>query len=137
QRLLIEVVGRIDIDRQPISDLVEAMHRHAVTRVIFAAGHSELNRVQQAIGACEVEGVPAWLMADFIQTSIARPDFDAFAGRPMLVFRSTPGVSWALMLKEVMDRVGAFIALVIMALPMAVVALVIRITSKGPVIFRQ
>jgi exopolysaccharide biosynthesis polyprenyl glycosylphosphotransferase len=137
QRLLIEVAGRIDIDRQPISDLVEAMHRHAVTRVIFAAGHSELNRVQQAIGACEIEGVPAWLMADFIQTSIARPDFDAFAGRPMLVFRSTPGVSWALMLKEVIDRVGAFIALVTMALPMAAVALVIRITSKGPVIFRQ
>jgi len=137
QRLLIEVVGRIDIDRQPISDLVEAMHRHAVTRVVFAAGHSELNRVQQAIGACEIEGVPAWLMADFIQTSIARPDFDAFAGRPMLVFRSTPGVSWALMLKEVIDRVGAFVALVLMALPMAIMALIIRITSKGPVIFRQ
>src|SRR6202043_1482533 len=83
QRLLIEVVGRIDIDRQPISDLVEAMHRHAVTRVVFAAGHSELNRVQQAIGACEIEGVPAWLVADFIQTSIAKPDFDAFAGRRM------------------------------------------------------
>ncbi|MEY2600719.1 MAG: hypothetical protein QOJ36_38, partial [Verrucomicrobiota bacterium] len=94
QRLLIDVVGRIDIDRQPLSDLVEAMHRYAVSRVIFAAGHSQLNRVEQAISACEVEGVPAWLVADFIQTSIAKPDFDAFAGRPMLVFRSTPEVSW-------------------------------------------
>src|ERR1700730_7580703 len=45
QRLLINVVGRIDIDRQPIADLVEAMHKHAVSRVIFAAGHSQLNRV--------------------------------------------------------------------------------------------
>jgi exopolysaccharide biosynthesis polyprenyl glycosylphosphotransferase len=136
-RLLINVVGRIDIERQPISDLIEAMHRHAVARVIFAAGHSQLNRVEQAIGACEIEGVPAWLVADFIQTSIAKPDFDALAGRPMLVFRSTPEVSWALLVKGIIDRVLAFIALLIMAIPMVIVALIIRTTSKGPVIFRQ
>jgi exopolysaccharide biosynthesis polyprenyl glycosylphosphotransferase len=137
QRLLIDVVGRIDIDRQPISDLVEAMHRHAVSRVIFAAGHSQLNRVEQAISACEVEGVPAWLVADFIQTSIAKPDFDAFAGRPMLVFRSTPEVSWALLIKDIFDRVVAIIALSVMAIPMGIAGLIIRITSPGPVIFRQ
>jgi exopolysaccharide biosynthesis polyprenyl glycosylphosphotransferase len=137
QQLLMNVVGRIDIDKQPISDLIEAMHRHAVARVIFAAGHSQLNRVEQAIGACEIEGVPAWLVADFIQTSIAKPDFDAFAGRPMLVFRSTPEVSWALLVKAIIDRVGAFFALVIAAPFMAIAALIIRATSKGPVIFRQ
>ena len=137
QRLLIDVVGRIDIERQPLSDLVEAMHKHAVSRVIFAAGHSQLNRVEQAISACEVEGVPAWLVADFIQTSIAKPDFDAFAGRPMLVFRSTPEVSWALLIKDIFDRVVAFIALLLMAIPMLIVAIMIRITSPGPVIFRQ
>jgi exopolysaccharide biosynthesis polyprenyl glycosylphosphotransferase len=136
-QLLINVMERIDIERQPISDLIEAMHRHAVTRVIFAAGHSQLNRVEQAIGACEIEGVPAWLVADFIQTSIAKPDFDALAGRPMLVFRSTPEVSWALLVKGIIDRVLAFIALVMMAIPMMIVAVVIRTTSKGPVIFRQ
>jgi exopolysaccharide biosynthesis polyprenyl glycosylphosphotransferase len=137
QRLLIDIVGRIDIDRQPLSDLVEAMHRHAVSRVIFAAGHSQLNRVEQAISACEVEGVPAWLVADFIQTSIAKPDFDAFAGRPMLVFRSTPEVSWALLIKDIFDRVVALIVLLLMAIPMAIAALIIRVTSPGSVIFRQ
>src|SRR5205814_4677702 len=103
QKLLIEVIGRSDIARPPISDLVEAMHKHAVSRVIFADGHSQLNRVEQAISACEIEGVPAWLVADFIQTSIAKPHFDAFAGRPMLVFRSTPEVSWALLIKRGID----------------------------------
>ncbi len=111
QRMLMVIADRIDIEKQPLSDLVEAMHRHAVTRVIFAAGHSQFNRIEQAIGACEVEGVPAWLVANFIQTSIAKPDFDAFAGRPMLVFRSTPEVSWALLVKGIIDRVGAFCAL--------------------------
>src|SRR5205823_13402906 len=55
----------------------------------------------------------------------------------MLVFRSAPEVSWTLLIKSVIDRVGAFIALLIMAIPMAIVALGIRITSPGPVIFRQ
>ena len=137
QKLLLDVAARIDIEKQPLSDLVEAMHRHSVARVIFAAGHSQLNRVEEAIGACEVEGVPAWLAADFIRTSIAKPDFDAFAGRPMLVFRSTPEVSWTLFIKGLIDRSSAFVALVIFALPMLVVALGIRITSPGPVIFKQ
>lgn len=137
QQLLLNVVARIDIERQPISDLIEAMHRHAVARVIFAAGHGQLNRVEQAIGACEIEGVPAWLVADFIQTSIAKPDFDAFAGRPMLVFRSTPEVSGALLVKGIIDRVLAVIALTIMCIPMAAVAFIIKLSSPGPVIFRQ
>jgi exopolysaccharide biosynthesis polyprenyl glycosylphosphotransferase len=137
QQLLMNIADRIDIDKQPLADLIEAMHQHAVSRVIFAAGHSQLNRVEEAIGACEVEGVPAWLVADFIHTSISKPDFDAFAGRPMLVFRSTPEVSWALLVKAIIDRVGAFLTLLIMAVPMAIAALIIRITSKGPAIFRQ
>jgi exopolysaccharide biosynthesis polyprenyl glycosylphosphotransferase len=137
QKLRMDIVGRIDIEKQPLSDLIQAMHRHAVARVIFAAAHSQLNRVEQAIGACEVEGVPAWLVADFIRTSIAKADVDAFAGRPMLVFRSTPDVSWTLFIKGFIDRVAAFVALVVLAVPMGIVALIIRITSPGPVIFRQ
>ncbi len=137
QKMLMMIADRIDIEKQPLSDLVEAMHRHAVTRVIFAAGHSQFNRIEQAIGACEVEGVPAWLVADFIQTSIAKPDFDAFAGRPMLVFRSTPDVSWALLVKGIIDRVGAFLALLVFAVPMFLVALAIKVTSKGHPIFKQ
>ena len=113
------------------------MHRHAVSRVIFAAGHGQLNRVEQAIGACELEGVPAWLVANFIQTAIAKPDFDAFGGRPMLVFRSTPDVSWAFRIKGLIDRVGALIGLILLAVPMLIVALGIRLTSRGPIIFKQ
>ena len=46
QKTLVEVVDRIDITRQPISALVERM-RHAVSRVIFAVGHTQLNKVEE------------------------------------------------------------------------------------------
>jgi exopolysaccharide biosynthesis polyprenyl glycosylphosphotransferase len=137
ESLRLNVVERIDIQSRPISDLVEAMHRHAVARVVFAASHGQLDRVEQAIGACEIEGVPAWLLANFIHTSIAKPDFDAFGDRPMLVFRSTPDVSWALLVKRVIDTLGAFAALIFFSIPMLVAAIAIKLTSEGPIIFKQ
>lgn len=133
----LEIVDEVDIEHQPVSVLVEALHRHGVSRVIFAGNHSHLNRLQEAIAACETEGVEAWLMADFIKTSIARPDFDAFADRPMLVFRTTPQLSWALMLKSLIDRVGAAVGIVLLSPLFVVAALGIKWTSPGPIIFRQ
>jgi exopolysaccharide biosynthesis polyprenyl glycosylphosphotransferase len=137
QMVEMEIVGRVDIETEPISALVEALHQHSVSRVIFAGGHSHLNRLQEAIAACEVEGVEAWLLADFIKTSIARPDFDAIAGRPMLVFRTTPDISWALLVKAAIDRIGAFIILIPASFVMLGAAIGIRLTSPGPIVFRQ
>ncbi len=137
QVMMIEVVEEIDIERQPVSDLVQALHTHSVSRVLFAGGHAHLNRLQEAIEACEVEGVEAWLVADFVRTSIAAPTFDVFGTRPMLVFRTTPEISWALQAKSVMDFVLSLLGLIIAAAPMAIIAALIKLTSPGPAIFRQ
>ncbi len=137
QKFEIAVVAEIDIETQPVSLLVDALHKHAVSRVIFAGGQSHLHRLQEAISACEIEGVEAWLVADFIRTSIARPDFDFFGTQPVLVFRTTPDLSWALMVKELVDRLGALILLVLTCWLMLAVALAIKFTSPGPVVFRQ
>jgi exopolysaccharide biosynthesis polyprenyl glycosylphosphotransferase len=137
QEMEIDVVEEIDIERQPASELTAALHRHSVSRVIFAGGHSHLNRLQEAIAACEVEGVEAWLVADFIRTSIARPDFDVFGTRPMLVLRTTPDLSWALLVKDFIDRVGALFGLILAAPLFAIIAIGIKLTSPGAIIFRQ
>jgi hypothetical protein len=138
QIMEIKIVAEIDLQKQPVADLVAALHEHSVSRVIFAGGHSQLNSLQEAIAACETEGVEAWLVADFIRTSIARPDFDIFGTRPMLVFRTTPDLSWALLVKhEIMDRLGSFIGLVLAAPLFVIIAAAIRLSSPGPIIFRQ
>lgn len=133
----IEIVEEIDIETQPVSVLVEALHKHSVSRVFFAGGHAHMIKLQEAIAACEIEGVEAWLVADFIRTAIARPDFDVFGRRPMLVFRTTPDISWALLVKDMMDRAGALAGLLLLIVPLLVVAAIIRFTSPGPIIFRQ
>lgn len=133
----IEIVQVIDIKERPIRDLVRALHQHSVGRVIFLTARTELSRVEQAIGACEIEGVEVWLVADFIRTSIARPTFHFFGSQPMLVFRSTPAISWSLLFKRLVDLIGSAAGLVLLAPVMLVVAVLIRATSRGPAIFAQ
>ena len=133
----LEIVDQIDISVEPIERLVSVLHRKAVARVIFATDHVHFGRIERAIHACETEGVEAWLNADFIQTAIARPSFDSLGQRLMLVFRSTPEASWALLLKNTMDRVGAVVAMVI-TIPVWVGAMIgIKCSSKGPIFFKQ
>jgi len=133
----VKVVEEIDVDAKTVSYLIEALHKHSPERVVFVGSHSELGRLQEYIGACEIEGVEAWLCADFMQTTIARPDFDHFGARPMLVFRAAPSVSWALLTKHTLDRVIALMLLASVSWLLLIITLTIRFSSTGPVIFRQ
>lgn len=137
QRLELEVAERVDLGREPVEKLVGAMHRHSVGRVLLAFDTHTSEGLQAAITACETEGVEAWLAADFVRASIARPTYDALGRTPMLVFRVTPDLSWALLVKEAIDRLGALAGLILFSPLFLVVAVVIKLTSPGPVIFRQ
>jgi exopolysaccharide biosynthesis polyprenyl glycosylphosphotransferase len=133
----IRVVAELSLEKASVEELVQLLHEHAVNGVIIAAKHSSLDQVESFVRAAELEGVETWLVADFFKTEISRASFDDFYGRPVMVFRSTPEVSWQSVAKQVLDYVVAAIALVVLALPMAVIALLIKITSPGPVLFRQ
>jgi exopolysaccharide biosynthesis polyprenyl glycosylphosphotransferase len=137
QKLENPVAEVIDLADGDVQELVEALHRHSVRRVVLAFARIELDRVQKVVAACEMEGVEAWLSADFIQTSIARPTYEVFGRKPMLVFRATPEVSWAMMVKWGFDRIGSLALLVLLSPFLLAVAVAIRIGSPGPVIFRQ
>ena len=104
---------------------------------MIAAGHGQLDRVQEAVEACEIEGVEAWLVADFIKTAIARPAFDSLGDRPMLVFRTTPDASWELYAKRAMDVIGSLAGLLALSPLLLIVAAAVRLSSRGPALFRQ
>jgi lipopolysaccharide/colanic/teichoic acid biosynthesis glycosyltransferase len=86
---------------------------------------------------CEVRGIEAWISANFMQTQVARPSFDSIHGNPMLVLRSTPDLSWELLCKGLMDRVGALILILASSFLWVVVAIIIKIQSPGPIFYRQ
>ena len=100
-------------------------------------GDINIEQVEAIIRACELEGVEAWLITDFFKTQISHTSLDEFYGRPVLVFRSTPEASWQGVAKQVMDAVGALVLLLAFTPFMVGFALLIRLTSPGPVFFRQ
>lgn len=132
------VEGHYDLRTQDVNDLYLLLKEKAIERVIFLARQAEFEKVAAAVEACELQGVEAWISASFIKTQIARPTFDVLGSKPMLVLRSTPELSWELLCKDLMDRVGATLIL-LMSIPFWVFAYVgIRITSPhAPVFFSQ
>ena len=133
-----KVIDLFDLEERPVEDLFALLKRDSVGRVVFTARETGFEKVARAVEACELQGVEAWIAASFIRTQIARPVFDTVGERPMLVLRSTPELSWELLCKETIDRVGAFL-LILFSLPFWVIAAIgIRLQSPGsPVFFSQ
>ena len=113
----IEIMGEFDFTKAPLPQLIELLHEHSVNGVILSAKHTYFEQVESVIKACELEGVEAWLVADFFGTQISRTSFDELLGRPLLVFRSTPETSWQSVVKQVMDFFGALVLLIVLAPP--------------------
>lgn len=132
------VVDYFDLSTREVHELFALLKSQAVSRVLFAARDTEFEKVARAVEACELQGVEAWIAASFIRAQIARPVFDVIGNKPMLVLRSTPEVSWAILCKEIFDKVAATVAILI-SLPLWIFAAVgIKLTSPGaPVLFSQ
>ncbi len=135
----IEVVGELNLGETPVQQLVHLLHEHSVNGVLISARHTYFEQVETAIKTCELEGIEAWLVADFFGTQISRARFDELLGFPLLVFRTTPETYWQGVAKQVMDFVGALLLLLLLiVIPVIpLIALAIKLTSPGPVFFRQ
>jgi exopolysaccharide biosynthesis polyprenyl glycosylphosphotransferase len=133
----IEVLVELNLNETPVERLVHLLHEHSVNGVILSAKHSYFEQVEAIVRACEVEGIEAWLVADFFKTQLSRTSFDDFWGRPVMVFRTAPDTSWQSLLKQLLDFILALVAFVVVAIPFALVALLIKFNSPGPVFFQQ
>ncbi|MBC8128104.1 MAG: sugar transferase [Gloeobacteraceae cyanobacterium ES-bin-144] len=133
-----KVVSHFDLSKQSHEELFILLKSESVSRVIFAAKETEFEIVAKAVEVCELQGVEAWIAASFIRAQIARPVFDSVGDKPMLVLRSTPELSWELMCKDFIDRIGSVFAILLTSPFWLIAAVGIRLTSPGaPVFFSQ
>ena len=133
-----EVVCEFDFSDQDLKELEKIVTDESIERVIIAARHAVFKQISATVELCEKQGIESWVSADFIRTQVSRPTFDNLGGRPMLVLRATPELSWALLAKGALDRIGALL-FILLTLPVWILAIIgIKISSpKGPVFFRQ
>jgi exopolysaccharide biosynthesis polyprenyl glycosylphosphotransferase len=132
-----EIRAEFDLSSDGLKRFIDTLHDEMIDIVVFSLHETILPQVREALLACEAEGVEAWISADFIQTLFTHVQFDQFAGQPLLIYRTAPTISYGLVAKRVMDVICASALLMAASGPMAVGALIIRLTSPGPIIFSQ
>jgi exopolysaccharide biosynthesis polyprenyl glycosylphosphotransferase len=132
------IVAKIDPSHESLRQLPALLHQQSIGCVIFNVARTYFDDVEPAILACETEGVEAWLVVDFVRTTLTRAVVMDFHGTPILAFRTAPSSSWPLLIKRLIDIIGSGLGLLILGpLVMLPAILAIRFTSPGPILFRQ
>lgn len=119
------------------ADLGRILEENVVDEVVFIMPRKWLSRLEEYVGVCEKIGVKATIAVDFFDTAIAKPVIKEMDGWPLLTFDTTPQDFFSLSLKRVLDTVGSAVGLILLAPLFLGIALIIKLTSPGPVFFRQ
>jgi exopolysaccharide biosynthesis polyprenyl glycosylphosphotransferase len=108
-----------------------------VDEVIFSVEGSHLTGLEDVFLQCDEQGVRTRVAANFFPHVNSDITLDRVGGVPLLTFSAAPLDSLHLVFKRTFDVVVSLLALILLAPLFAVVAILIKLTSPGPVIFRQ
>jgi exopolysaccharide biosynthesis polyprenyl glycosylphosphotransferase len=120
-----------------LKDLPDILHSNVVDEVVFIVPRSWLGKIEQVIHSCETEGVRISVAVDFFEPKFSRATQRDVGGLPLLTFESAPTKKFPLAIKRLMDILVSAAALIILIPVLAIVAVLIKSTSKGPLFFKQ
>jgi exopolysaccharide biosynthesis polyprenyl glycosylphosphotransferase len=120
-----------------LSQLPELLRRHVIDEVVFAVSKDELEKLEETFLRCEEEGVKARLLLSFFPHVLSKVYLERLRDMPLLTFSTTPENEDLLLLKRVGDFVMALVLLLVLSPLLLVLALLIKLTSKGPILYRQ
>jgi exopolysaccharide biosynthesis polyprenyl glycosylphosphotransferase len=120
-----------------LTKLPEMLRRDVIDEVIFAVDSRRLAELEEILLLCDEEGVRTRVAVDFFPHVNSQVYLDRLGTSPLLTFSATPHDEIRLLVKRLTDIVLASAALVLLFPVMLMVALIIRLTSPGPAIFRQ
>ena len=133
--------GHVQLSRafvqHPFSQLRELLRAHVIDEIIFAVDSRKLSEMEEVFLLCDEEGVRTRVVMDFFPHVNSRLYLDQLGTIPLLTFSAAPHDEIRLLLKRLIDILLAAAALVLLLPFMLLIALLIRITSPGPAIFRQ
>jgi exopolysaccharide biosynthesis polyprenyl glycosylphosphotransferase len=146
-RLGYKVIGFIaeqkngDIAGVPVlggqSDLARLVQEHAVDEVIIALPQASHEELLDMISVCESARAAVRIFPDLFQIIASEVSISDLDGLPMLTVRDVALRGWKLAVKRVMDIVVSGLGLIALSPFMMLVALLIKLESKGPVFYAQ
>lgn len=114
-----------------------ALRDHVVDEVLFAVAPERIGELEELFLLCDEEGVRTRLSLEFFPHVNSEVYLDRLGPTAMLTFSATPTDEIKLMAKRVVDFTAALVGLMVVSPVLVVAAVLIKVTSPGPVIFRQ
>jgi exopolysaccharide biosynthesis polyprenyl glycosylphosphotransferase len=121
-----------------VAELERVLKEKAVDEVYVATtGHAHSSGIQAAIGTCEKFGVPFALPISSFRMSRAKPVSAQGGSDGYVHYSSVPHKPLQMAVKRLIDIVASAVALLVLSPLLVTVAILIKLTSRGPVLFRQ
>ncbi len=120
-----------------LKDLPSILKNDHVDYVVFAVCKRYLNLIEDSLLVCEEMGVPTCVLADFFPLRFSRKRMGEFQTKPAIVFSTAPDSDTWLLLKDLSDRLFTLVGLVLLSPFMLAISLLIKLTSRGPILFTQ
>ena len=108
-----------------------------IDEVIFNVDSSRLSALEEIFLLCDEEGVRTRIAVDFFPHVNSEITLDRVGGAPLLTFSAAPLDDLSLIAKRFFDIAFATAAILLFSPLLIAIAVLIRLTSPGPVIFRQ
>jgi exopolysaccharide biosynthesis polyprenyl glycosylphosphotransferase len=121
----------------PTSQLDQILEKYAIDEVILTDTDVENDDLFSYLRSCQEKNIVFKAIPAHAQVGARTLEFDEFAGIPIIEFQGTPLQGWSLILKRITDIILSTIALIIFSPLIAVIAILVKIDSKGPVIYKN
>jgi exopolysaccharide biosynthesis polyprenyl glycosylphosphotransferase len=129
---------RIPTERvRKLWELEELLRDHVVDEALLACPRSMIATMAPAVAILSEAGVPVTLLSDLFGDLVPPPRVTSFGAMPALSFAPVHHGRVELGLKRFADVIGSAVLLAATAPVLGLAALAIRLTSPGPVLFRQ
>lgn len=120
------------------NQLDKILSENEFDRVILAIPLQYYYKLMDLVQCCERFGIKVEIVPDYYRYIPARPSVDMIDDMPLINIRHIPlDDAYNHVIKKLSDIIISVIAIIITSPIMIVVAIIIKLTSKGPIIFKQ
>jgi Undecaprenyl-phosphate glucose phosphotransferase len=120
-----------------IEDVRAVLDQHQVDIVFIALPHADYSRITAVLHGIGDDPLTIHLVPDVFGLASLRGGVEEFETVPFIHLRESPLYGWNRVLKRGFDLVGGALALALAAPVMLAIAAALKLTSPGPVLYRQ
>ena len=120
-----------------LQDLNNAINKLEIEEAIIAIESQEHKILGSILNKIEAENVMVKITPDIYDIMAGSVKMTSIFGTPLIEVNSEIMPTWQRSLKRVIDLISSILALIILSPVFLAIALIIKFTSKGPIIFKQ